>query len=98
MNGAIMTTRTALQRAATTAAAAATVGLSGLLGGGCATAHVKVDPLEVKPITVNVNVNLRVQQQLDQFFSYEDKLLTGGDTTRPTSAPAPAKAPSDGVH
>ena len=64
---------------------------------GCATAHVKVDPLEVKPITVNVNVNLRVQQQLDQFFAFEDKLLTG-DTTRPATAPATAAAHADIGH
>ena len=86
MNSAKMTTRQALQWAAS---AAATVGVSGLVA-GCST-HVKVDPLEVKPITVNVNVNLRVQQELDKFFSFEDKLLTGDattTTTRPTTASA----------
>lgn len=89
-----MTTRLAVRWAATATAAAA---LTGLVA-GCATAHVTVDPLEVKPITVNVNVNLRVQQQLDQFFSFEDKLLTG-DTTRPATAPATAAQPaSDAAH
>jgi hypothetical protein len=84
MDGANMTIRHAVYRAATTAA---TIGLSGLVI-GCA--HLRVDPLEVKPITINVNV--RVQQQLDQFFSFEDKLLTG-DTTRPATAPATTTVP-----
>lgn len=46
--------------------------------GGCL--HVKVDPVEVKPITLNVN--LKVDRQLDEFFAFEH---AAGSTTAPAS-------------
>ena len=36
-------------------------------------AHVKVDPIEVKPIHIVMDVNVRVDRQLDEFFAFEDK-------------------------
>ena len=30
--------------------------------------HVKVDPVEIKPIEVNVNVRVKVEKELDNFF------------------------------
>ncbi len=33
---------------------------------GCA--RVKVDPIEVKPIEINVNVHVKVERELDDFF------------------------------
>lgn len=41
--------------------AAAAAGLS-----GCA--KVKVEPIEVKPIEINVNVHVKVERELDDFF------------------------------
>jgi hypothetical protein len=36
---------------------------------GCSScANVKVEPIEVKPIEINVNVRVTVQQELDDFF------------------------------
>jgi hypothetical protein len=67
-----------------TTATAGTV-LLGSAVGGCA--RVAVEPIEVKPIHITMDVNIRVQRELDQFFAFEDKLLTG-DTTRPASGPA----------
>jgi len=33
---------------------------------GCA--NVKVEPIEVKPIEINLNVRVRVEKELDNFF------------------------------
>ena len=35
--------------------------------------HVKTDPIEVKPITLNVNVNLKVDKELDDAFAFQNK-------------------------
>ena len=43
--------------------------------------RVKVDPVEVKPITLNVN--LKIERQLDEFFAFEK---TGAATSPSTSA------------
>ncbi len=42
-----------------------------LSAGGCL--HVKTDPIEVKPIHITVDVNVRVQKELDDFFGDLDK-------------------------
>ena len=36
-------------------------------------ARVKVDPIEVKPIEINVNVRVTVEKELDNFFGDLDK-------------------------
>ncbi len=52
--------------------AAAAVLLSGLLA--CQTKHdVKVEPVEVKPIHITIDVNVRVEKALDDFFSDIDQ-------------------------
>ena len=40
---------------------------------GCFTHRVQTDPIEVKPIHVTVDVNVRVQRELDEFFDFEDQ-------------------------
>ena len=77
-----------------TAAAAAGTALLGSAAGGCAP-KVSVEPIEVKPIHITMDVNIRVQRELDQFFAFEDKLLTGGG---PTTAPAETQPRSDAAH
>ena len=58
-----------------------------------ACAHVHVDPIEVKPIHIVHDINIRVDRQLDDFFAFE---RAGGaaaatqSTTQPTTAPAPS--------
>lgn len=61
--------------------------------------HVKVDPLEVKPITLNVN--LKVDRQLDDFFAFENQaappagpVVTPAPSTPVTPIPAPAPSPT----
>ncbi len=41
---------------------------------GCV--HVKTDPIEVKPIHITVDVNVRVDKALDDFFGDLDKKST----------------------
>ena len=47
---------------------------------GCVRVH--TDPIEVKPITLNVNVNVKVDRQLDDFFGFASAPAT------PTTVPA----------
>lgn len=42
-----------------------------LLLAGCL--HVKTDPIEVKPIHITVDVNVKVERALDDFFGDLDK-------------------------
>lgn len=37
----------------------------------CLTHRVEMAPIEVKPIHVTVNVNVRVQRELDEFFDFD---------------------------
>ena len=41
--------------------------------------RVKVDPVEVKPITLNVN--LKIERQLDDFFAFEQAAPRAAATT-----------------
>lgn len=45
-----------------------------LLLAGCV--HVKTDPIEVKPIHITVDVNVKVEKALDDFFGDLDKKST----------------------
>ena len=44
--------------------------------------EVDVKPIEVKPIHITVDVNVRVDRQLDQFFSFEE------EAKKPATQPA----------
>lgn len=61
--------------------AALAVGALILLGAGCV--NVKTDAIEVKPIHITVDVNIRVEQALDNFF---------GDLDQKSTTLAPAKS------
>jgi hypothetical protein len=45
--------------------------LLSLLLGACV--HVKTDPIEVKPIKVTVDVNVKIEKAVDDFFGDLDK-------------------------
>ena len=51
---------------------------------------VDVRPIEVKPIHITVDVNVRIDRQLDEFFAFEEEV------EKPTAG-APTTAPSAGV-
>jgi hypothetical protein len=48
-----------------------------------ACARVEVAPIKVEPIHVIVDVNIRIDRQLDNFFAFE-----GTGSTQPASQPA----------
>jgi hypothetical protein len=53
------------------------------LAGACSTRHsIEVAPVEVKPIHITIDVNLKIDRALDDFFSDIDKAedkLQGSD-------------------
>jgi hypothetical protein len=42
-----------------------------VIAAGCL--NVKSEPIEIKPIYITMDINLRVQRELDEFFDFEDK-------------------------
>lgn len=55
-----------------------------LIAAGCA--RVTVDPIEIKPIHIVQDINIRIDKQLDDFFSYQEKAAA----TQPAATqPAP---------
>ena len=52
-----------------------------------ACARVTVDPIEVKPIHIVHDINIRVDRQLDEFFAFEAQKAT-------TQPAVPATAPT----
>ena len=58
-------------------------------------ARVTVDPIEVKPIHMTLDVNLKIDHELDQFFAFEKKYepATTQSTTQPATQAAAAVSP-----
>lgn len=50
------------------------LGLAGIGAFGCSTSHeVQLAPVEVKPIHITIDVNVKVDRALDNFFDDIDK-------------------------
>jgi hypothetical protein len=62
-------------------------------------ARVTIDPIEVKPIHMTLDVNLKIDRELDQFFAFENKYApaTTQSTTQPTTQTAASSASPGGV-
>lgn len=54
------------------------------LAAGCRGPTVNVAPIKIEPIHITMDINIKVDKQLDSFFDFEDDLA---------SAPAPTPAP-----
>ena len=69
---------------------AAPVGASVLplavLFAACFTHTVESKPIEIKPIHITMDINLRVQRALDEFFDFDEPAKT---ESKPASAEAP---------
>jgi len=50
---------------------------------GCLSHHVETAPIEIKPIHITMDINLRVQRELDEFFDFEK-----------SAAPVPSATPA----
>lgn len=65
--------------------------LMGLAAQGCRTHHeVEVKPVEVKPIHITIDVNVRVDRALDDFFGDIDQKREAG-----TAAETPSSTTSE---
>ena len=53
-----------------------------LVVGPVACTRVTVDPIEVKPIHIVHDINIRVDRQLDDFFAYQDQATTQPSATQ----------------
>jgi hypothetical protein len=70
----------------TTAAALTGAGLLSLatLASGCISHTVQSAPIEIKPIHITMDINLRVQRELDEFFDFERPAPAAGTTNDAT--------------
>ncbi len=56
---------------------------------GCNTKHeVKVAPVEIKPIHITIDVNIKVDKALDNFFGDLDAAAEAENGSSPTTAPS----------
>ena len=61
------------------------IGVALLFASGCNTRHeVAVEPMEVKPIHITIDVNIRVDKALDDFFDEIDDV--GAESENPENA------------
>jgi hypothetical protein len=56
--------------------AAAALAAAGLLA-GCQP-RIKLDPIKIEPVQITMDINIRVDKQLDQFFDFEGPAAQGG--------------------
>jgi len=64
----------------------AVIALVLIVGPVACSPRVHVDPIEVKPIHIVHDINIRVDRQLDEFFAFQEQ----GATTQPTTNTAAA--------
>jgi hypothetical protein len=55
----------------------------------CFTHTVESAPIEIKPIHITMDINLRVQRELDEFFDFEEPAKPDTPTTTPPSEEQP---------
>ena len=65
--------------------------LAPLAAAGC-TPHVAIDPIKVEPIHIMMDVNLKVDHELDEFFSYQKNSTTQPATDATTNPTQPTTA------
>ncbi len=68
----------------------AVTGIVGVVVGiGCA--RIEVAPIEVKPIHITMDINLKIDRSLDDFFSYQNKPAGQPAVVVPTPTTIPSK-------
>ena len=66
---------------------ASTVALCLAAGAGCKH-EIAVDPIEVKPIHMTLDINLKVDRELDEFFEDVEETPATAPATQPAAPPA----------
>ena len=64
------------------------VGLILIIGPVACSPRVRVDPIEVKPIHIVHDINIRVDRQLDEFFAFQEQAATQPATNATTQTVA----------
>jgi hypothetical protein len=64
-----------------------------MAAGGCATHRVELQPIKVEPIHLTLDVNVKVDRELDRFFEYERQPVE----IVPVPVPVPVPDPDAGV-
>lgn len=69
-----------------------TVGCLALILAGCARHTVDVQPIRVEPIHMTIDINVRVDRELDEFFDFrQEQVIVVPPATQPSTQPhAPA--------
>jgi hypothetical protein len=57
---------------------------------GC-TPHIAIEPIKVEPIYITMDVNLKVDHELDEFFSYQKDPTTQPATGAATQSAQPTQ-------
>lgn len=60
-----------------------------LAGPGCA--RIEVAPIEVKPIHITMDINLRIDRSLDEFFSFQPPAGSGPAVLVPPPTTLPSR-------
>ena len=63
----------------------------------CVTHTVETQPIEIKPIHITMDINLRVQRELDEFFAFEEQASPqDGGATRDAGSAGSSQGSSAG--
>ena len=68
----------------------ATMGVAALSGCG---PTVQVAPITIQPITITVDINIRIDRELDNFFAFQKGGSASASATDVPAATAPAASP-----
>jgi len=61
-----------------------------LIAGGCTKHTIEVKPIKVEPIHMTLDINIRVDRELDEFFAFEKQYDQATPASNPeTSSTAP---------
>jgi hypothetical protein len=63
----------------------------------CARHTVDVQPIRIEPIYVTVDVNVKVDRDLEEFFDFEDQTVPQTQPAGSIDVSSPAAAPASGV-
>jgi hypothetical protein len=56
---------------------------------GCQTKHtIAVEPIKVEPIYLTVDVNVRLDRELEEAFGYQERIESEMSSTSPSSVPS----------
>ena len=55
-------------------------GVAGALLAVPCCARVRIEPIEIKPIRITMDINIKIQKQLDKDLAFEDEFEAAADT------------------